>query len=431
MTQHKRTPATGGTLFLALLTITSYAGAQTPVTIFSFIGGSDGEVPMGNLATAGPSIGGNVLYGATYSFPSTAFSLTPPAAPGDAWTQSVLYVFGGGPGGTNDGYLPMGGVVAGIGGVLYGTTLNGGGGTKCGQALGCGTVFSLTPPATPTGAWDEAVLYGFSGGSDGALPTSGVVIGGGGVLYGATANGGASNAGTVFSLTPPASAGGAWTESVLHSFAGGADGASPQGRVLVGPGGLYGTTYSGGTSGCGTVFQLKPSAVPGGPWVNETLYSFACAPDGSSPDAGVVMNGAGVLYGTTHAGGSASCECGTVFSLTPPKTPGASWTETVLHSFAAGSDGSYPTYAGVTVGNGGVLYGTTNGSENDAGAVFSLTPPPTPGGKWTAAVFSFGTAANSGAGPYGGLVIGPDGFLYGTTTRGGARNNGAVFAWKP
>ncbi len=255
-------------------------------------------------------------------------------------------------------------------------------------------MYSLTPPASPRGEWTP--------GTTGDTVTS-----------------------------EPSSPGGSWTETVLHSFAGGADGAGPQGRVLIGPGGLYGTTYSGGASGCGTVFQLKPSAVPGGPWVNETLYRFPCAPDGSSPDAGVVMNGAGVLYGTTHAGGAASCECGTVFALAPPTTPGASWTETVLHSFAAGSDGSYPTYAGVTVGPNGVLYGTTNGSANEEGTVFSLTPPPATGGQWTEAVYSFGITSNSGAGPYGGMVFGPDGLLYGTTTRGGTRDNGAVFAWKP
>src|SRR5580700_6341962 len=137
MTQQKRTLATGGTLFLALLTFTSYAGAQAPVTIFSFIGGSDGEVPMGYLAISGPASTAPVIYGTTYSFPSTAFSLTPPAVPGSPWTQSALHVFGGGPGGSSesDGYLPMGGVVVGVGGVLYGTTLEGGGGTRCDSSL--------------------------------------------------------------------------------------------------------------------------------------------------------------------------------------------------------------------------------------------------------------------------------------------------------
>src|ERR1019366_3049068 len=90
--------------------------------------------------------------------------------------------------------------------------------------------------------------------------------------------------------------------------------------VAIGPGGgLYGTTEHGGAAGCGTVFTLKPPASSGGSWAEKTLYSFACAPDGSEPQAGVVMGGGGVLYGTTRSGGTGNCPsgCGTVFSLTP------------------------------------------------------------------------------------------------------------------
>ena len=371
-------------------------------------------MPLGHLAIVGGPSGPSVLYGATYSDPSIVFSLTPPASPGGSWTYAVVYAFTGGPTNGIGGYLPMGGVVMGSGGVLYGTTLNGGGGTNCQQSLGCGTVFSLTPPASPGGAWTETLLYGFTGGSDGALPSAGVAIGAGGVLYGTTVGGGAFNAGAVFSLTPPSSPGGAWTETVLHSFARGSNGAA----------------------GCGTLFTLKPPASSGGSWAEKTLYSFACAPDGSEPQAGVVMGGGGVLYGTTRSGGTGNCPsgCGTVFSLTPPATPGISWTETVLHSFAGGSDGAYPMFAGVVIGSGGVLYGTTaeGGIESACcGTVFSLTPPVSPGGTWTEAVFAFGGSPNAGSGPYGGVVLGPDGVLYGTTTGGGTRNNGAVFAWKP
>jgi uncharacterized repeat protein (TIGR03803 family) len=420
-------------LVLALLSFSAHAGAQAPATVYSFVGGGDGEVPMGDLAVAsGPN--GPVLYGATYSEPSIVFSLTPPASPGGDWTYAVVYTLTGGPAIGAGPYLPMGGVVLGSGGVLYGTTLSGGGGTDCKQSLGCGTVFSLTPPPSPGGGWAEATLYAFTGGSDGALPKAGVIAGAGGVLYGATSGGGTFGGGTVFALTPPASAGGAWTETVLHSFGGGPDGATPKGSIAASPdGGLYGTTLNGGTAGCGTAFALKPPASAGDAWTKQTLYSFACAPDGSQPDAALALGG-GALYGTTHTGGTGTCPrgCGTVFSLAPPALPGGDWTEAVLHSFTGGTDGAFPAFAGVTIGSGGVLYGTTaDGGGTGQGAVYSLTPPASPGGQWTETVLGFGGIANASAGPNGGVTVGPDGVLYGTSTAGGARNNGTVFAWKP
>jgi uncharacterized repeat protein (TIGR03803 family) len=161
----------------------------------------------------------------------------------------VLYSFQGG----SDGSVPYVGVVIGSGGVLYGTT-SGAFGTIC--PGNCGTVFSLTPPTSPGGSWTEAVLHNFTSDSDGNDP-EGVVIGSGGVLYGTTFYGGTSSNGTVFSLTPPTSPGGSWTKAVLHNFSGN-DGANPS-RIKISKNGvLYGTTYYGGTSNAGTVFALKP-----------------------------------------------------------------------------------------------------------------------------------------------------------------------------
>jgi uncharacterized repeat protein (TIGR03803 family) len=243
----------------------SEGGAWTLESIYDFrqSSSSDGFNPA-----SGVVIGeGGVLYGTTgYSTigGGAAYSLTPPVAPGGSWTETVLYFFGATP---TDALLPGGaGVAIGAGGVLYGTTRYGGTSTAC--PSGCGTVYSLTPPATPGGAWTEAVLYSFQSGPDGWNPNGGVVVSATGILYGATTNGGGSAAcsggcGTVFSLTPPATAGGAWTETILHSF-NHTDGANPSAPVIIGrDGGLYGTTASGGTSacpligGCGTVFQLK------------------------------------------------------------------------------------------------------------------------------------------------------------------------------
>jgi len=156
---------------------------------------------------------------------------------------------------------------------FYGTTFRGGAGTLCAYytvVTGCGTVFQLTQAASGE-AWTETVLHSFTGlDGDGAFPAGSLVVGGNGSLYGTTQYGGsatfgspctsngASGCGTAFVLTPPAVPGGAWTESVLHSFTGtNGDGAIPEGPLLLSPTGvLYGTTSAGGTANYGTVFSL-------------------------------------------------------------------------------------------------------------------------------------------------------------------------------
>jgi uncharacterized repeat protein (TIGR03803 family) len=238
------------------------------------------------------------------------------------WTEAVLHYFdhhGGQP--EADGLYPNG-IVLGGDGVLVGTTFSGG--TK-----GAGTVFLLRRPASP-GGWIETAIYNFEdAGGDGANPAGSVAFGDGGILYGTTEFGGASRAGTVFSLTPPAVPGGAWTETVLYSFAGGSDGQSPVAGVAIGPGGvLYGTTFQGGirnatcaaNGGCGTVFSLTPPASGSGAWTKATIHSFTGGSDGYGPYAGVSVAEGGTLFGTTEFGGSCSSSaagCGTVFALEP------------------------------------------------------------------------------------------------------------------
>jgi uncharacterized repeat protein (TIGR03803 family) len=164
------------------------------------------------------------------------------------------------------------------------------------------------------------------------------------VLYGTTSYGGSSENGTVFSLAPPASPGGAWTKATLYNFNGTPDGSSPyySGVVIGKKGTLYGTTLFGGTAGYGTVFELRPPASPGGVWTEVVLHSFAGGSDGELPYAGLAIGsgpgGYPVLYGTTTYGGTGPCTvnypgCGTVFSLTPPASPSGAWTEAVLHNF--------------------------------------------------------------------------------------------------
>ncbi len=397
-------------------------------TLYSFTGQPDGGNPV-----AGVVIGQDgALYGTTNSGGTsnygTVFKLTPPASAGEVWKETALHDFLSG----SDGSNPVAVVVIGKGGALYGTTYNGG-------ASGLGTVFELKPPATSGEAWPETVLHSFTGSSgpccvnDGANPSAGVVVGKGGVLYGTTKNGGGveteSSFGTVFELRPPTSPGGHWRESVLFSFVG-CCGANPAAGVVIGGGGvLYGTTEFGGARclgpaiGCGTVFQLASGT-------ETVLFNFPFSSAG--PVAAMVIGPGGVSYGTTSGytenGGVGP---GTVFSLAPPASPGEAWTETLLHSFTGGSDGFGP-YAPVAIGSGGVLYGTTAaGGTSNAGTVFSLTPPASPGGSWTETVLYSFTGGTDGADPVAGLAIGENGALYGTTSGGGASNAGTVFALRP
>ena len=284
------------------------------------------------------------------------------------------------------------------------------------------SAFAITPK--------ESVLYRFKGGTDGAVPAAGLIEDAAHNLYGTTLDGGTSDLGTVFEVSPP---GTVWTETVLYSFAGGSDGANPLNGNLVADkaGNLYGTTYAGGgstnckgtTPGCGTVFQLAPPATQGAPWTETVLYSFTGLSDGANPDAGLIMDSKGNLYGTTVYGGGVTCgttTCGTIFELTPPSTQGGPWTETVLHAFGKGSDGANPT-AGLTFGLRGSIFGTTSSGNNKAknGIVFKLKPPTTQGGTWTEGVLYRFTGGTDGGLPNAALVVDKTGNLYSTTFKGG------------
>lgn len=158
----------------------------------------------------------------------------------------------------------------------------------------------------------------------------------------------------MYSLTPPPAAGGAWTYATLYTFAGGSQGTGVAGSLAVGAAGtLFGVKEDGGyvggfceyLPGCGTVFSLTPPAAAGGPWTEAILHSFnPGAGDGNRPDAGLVIGPGGVLYGTTVAGGTGFASCGgTVFSLTPPAVAGEPMTETILHEFGVSEgDGCQP-----------------------------------------------------------------------------------------
>jgi uncharacterized repeat protein (TIGR03803 family) len=319
-------------------------------------------------------------------------SLLPSRAAGQA-SFATLYKFDT----LANGEGPMGVVAA--GGALYGATQTGGRGPG---TYGVGTIFELDPPGpaerSAGGGWTEKVLYSFTGeNGDGTYPYASPVFGAHGALYGTTSTGGTVGYGTAFELRPPAARGGAWTETVLHSFTfQNGDGAGPSATLVFGEdGAIYGTTFYGGASGYGIVFELRPPAAPGTAWAERVLYSFTAGGDGGNP-GGLAMGPNGVLYGTTLVGGA--MDAGTVFELLPPATPGGAWTETVLHSFIGDADGVYPVDPPVVTSD-GTLYGSTTGTIDIDGypglhglsTVFALTPEP--GGNWSKtllATFGYG-----------------------------------------
>jgi uncharacterized repeat protein (TIGR03803 family) len=286
----------------------------------------------------------------------------------------VLYSFTGGA----DGAQPFAGLLFDTAEKnLYGTTRFGGDTTDCLSFGGCGTVFSLTQNSD--GSWTEHVLHRFHHSTkDGKNPFGGLIFDTAGNLYGMTPNGGAHGGGTVFELKPGAN--GTWAASVLYSFCSlksCADGFIPVGSLTFdGTGNLYGATAGGGGScsaGCGVVFQLKPNA--DGSWTESVLHRFAHNPD-ATPDAGLIFDSAGNLYGTTIFGGVCSDDgagCGTVFKLAP--LSGGGWTHSVLHVFN-GNPAMYPV-ANVFLDKAGNLYGTTEEcgrGYNCFGVVFEITP---------------------------------------------------------
>jgi uncharacterized repeat protein (TIGR03803 family) len=208
----------------------------------------------------------------------------------------------------------------------------------------------------------------------------------------------------------------AQTYTVIHNFTGTPDGAHPQaGLAMDQAGNLYGTTLYGGADNDGTVFKM---AKKGSGWIEIPLYSFAGGNDGARPFMGVAIGTDGSLYGTTYEGGGGKCvTCGTVFNLRPsPTSPVATltpWTETVLYRFM-GADGQNPEGGPLIFDQAGNLYGTTSqGGTYGLGTVFEMTPV---NGTWAESIlWNFGPSTQDGTNPRGGVVFDKTGNLYGTT----------------
>ena len=287
----------------------------------------------------------------------------------------------------------------------------------------------------------EIVIYNQPSNTEG--PAYELVADSSGTFYGMAIQGGVGY-GSVYSLTPPAKGQTAWTETVLYSFQGGADGIAPLATLTPdGQGGFFGSTSQGGTGtcplfygepGCGTVFHLTPPGLGQTDWTKTTLYSFQGGADGNQPVARLWLDPAtGVLYGVTFFGGPYGA--GTVFALAPPAEGQTNWTESVIHTFTGGSDGGYPFAALIEDAN-GVLYGTTQeGGSLGYGAAFTVTPPAQGQTSWTENVIhSFGGWAFYDAGsPDAGFVADASGNLYSTAADGGTEltNNGAIYELSP
>jgi uncharacterized repeat protein (TIGR03803 family) len=319
----------------------------TKTVLYRFQGGNDGANPFAGLVfNSNGALFGTTSGGGPFGF-GTVFKLKPPVPPATQWTEKVLYSFGSptagsifaskGPlsGTSNEkkcksppslpssplGLLVIGSTVpGGLVDVAYGTTNMGGDCSK-------GAVFLLLAEVLPPvkgqikgqietqTQWTETTLYSFMDEPDGASPFAGLILDSKGALFGTTDTGGTSDNGTVFKLKPPVPPATAWTEKVLYNFNGGNDGAAPvAGLILDSEGALYGTTESGGgPSQAGTVFKLKPPVPPATTWTEKVLYSFTGGSDGALPQAGLIFDNQGALYGATFGGGTLGA--GTVFKL--------------------------------------------------------------------------------------------------------------------
>jgi uncharacterized repeat protein (TIGR03803 family) len=311
-------------------------------------------------------------------------------APGQTFTTLVTFD------GTN-GAQPVGSLVQGADGNLYGTTTNGGAYSVCSYGSACGTVFKVTPEGGLT------TLYSFDA-TDGSQPVAGLVLGTDGNLYGTTQWGGLFGWGTVFNITTDGDL------STLYNFRGGVGygGLPAAPLVQAGDGDFYGTTAVGGSkegcsAGCGTVFKITLEGAL------TTLFSFGSADDGDYPGSGLLQGLDGNFYGTTQR------YAGTIFEITPE---GAL---TTLYDFPA----AFTDPNGLIQTASGELYGTTRlGGADEAGMIYKLSPT---GGTPTK-LFSFD--CTDGCDP-GALIQATDGNFYGATYAGGSPYGGTIFKLTP
>ncbi len=281
---------------------------------------------------------------------------------------------------------PLRSIIRGSDGSFFGTAPNGG-------DSDLGVVFKVTPGGTFT------ILHSFSG-PDGQNPTASLVQGSDGNFYGTTPQGSVTARGTIYKVTP------AGVFTTIHTFVPG-EGRSPDAGLVEGnDGNFYGVTTWGGASDLGTFFRVTPTGTL------TTLYSFSGG-DGQQPVSAFVKGADGNFYGTVAWGSPGTA--GWVVRFTPAGT------RTDLHTFTGGSDGKFPM-ARLVLASDGYFYGTTNqgGLPVGAGTVFRISSL----GSFQT-LYSF--AGPEGQFPFSELVEGPVGVLYGTTLYGGSAGEGTIF----
>src|SRR5580698_7613513 len=394
---------------LALCAVTSQAVAQTysENVLWEFcmhINCTDGDAPQDALVQGadGNFYGTTVGYG-TYSG-GTVFKITPQG------TLTTLYFFCAATNYQNctDGYAPTGPLAQGPDGNFYGTTSEGGNINVCsGLEPGCGTIFKITPGGTFT------TLYRFGANpdfTDGAEPDSGVVLGADGNFYGTTIGGGTTTSGTVFKITP----GGTFTS--LYSLCtqdNCPEGAFPAGGLVQGTdGNFYGATLEGGGTGAeGVLFKITPSGT------YSVVYTFCNSvgycPNGSTPNAPLVVGSDGEFYGTASTGGTDNY--GSIYKVT------SGGSATLLFSFSCTAtgplvcdDGQTPQ-AGLFLGSDGNFYGTTSAGGVNSNAAAGLIYKYAAGSVTPMYVFCEISGCPDGSDPQAAPLQGADGNFYGTT----------------
>jgi uncharacterized repeat protein (TIGR03803 family) len=404
-------------LAFGLIALALTANASAVEIVLHAFNGSDGTGPWGNLvADKDGNLYGVTVAGGVGCIPNGCGLVFRLSKASGEWKETVLHKFTGG----NDGYYPNSLIVDSAGN-LYGTTSNGGGrGGPCNQGTDCGVVFQLTPAAT--GTWPEKILYRFGGGN--GLGPDGLAFDSHGNLFGTTRNGGGGittcaptgGCGVLFKLTPTASV--PWTLTAVHVFPYNASGdpGIPMGLAIGADDVIYVTTetaivqFAQGTSG----------------WTSSVIHSFELLPSSVA-----ILDAAGNLYGTTTNGGLQ--DYGAVYQLSPGS--GGEWTQSILHSFGAGSDGKRPDSQLMfdAAGNlyGGTMYGGGTAGKcgcNGWGVIFKLTPSSSL--PWPESL-PIRFVLTNGADPAGGLVLNTDGNLYGTAAQGGANHDGVLFELTP
>jgi uncharacterized repeat protein (TIGR03803 family) len=442
----------------------SVSSGWTEKQLYSFSGGTtyysgaslDGAVPVSALvADAAGNLYGTAesggIHGVAGCYPYSCGTVFELRRGSTGWTKKTI-TGAKGPSGPDGAHTTAGLII--VNGALYGTTYDGG-------RYGWGTIFKLTATTSGQTTWHEQVIWNFTGNNDAAAPYSTLIADSSGAVYGTYrgVNGRFPNGtgfGGVFKLIPPASGKTTWTELVISTLNAGAYGMQPVAALISdSSGSLYGVATGNINQGvASTIFKLKPRNTARTAWTTTVLHYFTTTgPEGSYPQAGLVMDAKGNLYTTTSVGAGGTCLyrgvlCGTVFMLATPSSGNAAWTVHVLHTFTSGADGGN-SYAGLAIDAGGNLYGTTRiggrciySISYGWGVVFKLKPQNASLTSWSFSVlYEFqGLSIQSiyvpkrtdGQWPLAAPII-SNGALYGTTSAGGVPpySGGTVYELTP